>query len=90
MKKMKKFVGMVLAVMMVLAMSVTAMAATVTVDPDLSGHKFAVYQIVKGTVASSGILSNPEWGNGVDSSAFLAALKTDTEIGTTFAGLQYD
>lgn len=86
MKKMKKFVGMVLAVMMVLAMSVTAMAATVTVDPDLSGHKFAVYQIVKGTVASSGILSNPEWGNGVDSSAFLAALKADTEIGTAFAG----
>ena len=86
MKKMKKFVGMVLAVMMVLAMSVTAMAATVTVDPDLSGHKFAVYQIVKGTVASSGILSNPEWGNGVNSSAFLAALKADTEIGTSFAG----
>ena len=81
---MKKFVGMVLAVMMVLAMSVTAMAATVTVDSDLSGHKFAAYQIVKGTVASSGILSNPEWGTGIDSSAFLTALKADTEIGTTF------
>lgn len=84
MKKMKKFVGMMLAVMMVLAMSVTAMAATVTVDSELSGHKFAAYQIVKGTVASSSILSNPEWGNGINSSAFLAALKADTEIGTKF------
>lgn len=85
MKKMKKIVSLLLAMVMVLAMTVGVSAATVTVPSDgiLNGHTFTAYQIFSGT-ESSGILSDVKWGSGVNSVDFLAALKADTTYGSLF------
>ncbi|MCD7981081.1 MAG: isopeptide-forming domain-containing fimbrial protein, partial [Clostridiales bacterium] len=78
MKTMKKFAAMVLALMMVLAMSVPAFAATdysITVNNSVDGYTYVAYQIFKGDYDSTnGLLSNIEWGDGVNSSELLAAL----------------
>lgn len=77
MKHMKKLLGLLLAVVMTLAMSVSVFAANVTVegsDGILKNHTFKAYQIVKGNVVE-GALSNPTWGNGIDSDSFINALK---------------
>ena len=85
MKKMKKIVSLLLAMVMVLAMTVGVSAATVTVPSDgiLNGHTFTAYQIFSGT-ESSGILSDVQWGSGVNSDTFLATLKADTTYGGSF------
>lgn len=85
MKHMKKFVGLVLAMIMALAMTMTAFAATVTVPSDgiLKDHTFTAYQIFSGR-EEGGILSDVQWGSGIDSTAFLAALKADTTYGSLF------
>lgn len=83
MKHMKKLFGLLLAVVMVFAMSVSVFAdAKVTVEGDskgiLTNHTFKAYQIVKGTVAEN-VLTDPFWGDGVDTNNFLAELqKEDT------------
>lgn len=63
MKHMKKLFGLLLAVVMVFAMSVSVFAdAKVTVEGDskgiLTNHTFKAYQIVKGTVAEN-VLTDP-------------------------------
>lgn len=85
MKHMKKFVSLLLTVVMVLAMSMTAMAATVTVPSDgiLKDHKFTAYQVFSGR-EEGGILSDVQWGSGINSDAFLTALKADTTCGDLF------
>lgn len=85
MKHMKKFVGLVLAMIMALAMTMTAFAATVTVPSDgiLKDHTFTAYQIFSGR-EEGGILSDVQWGSGIDSTAFLAALRADTIYGSLF------
>ena len=85
MKKMKKIVSLLLAMVMVLAMTVGVSAATVTVPSDgiLKGHTFTAYQIFSGT-ESDGILTEVQWGSGVNSDTFLAALKADTTYGSLF------
>lgn len=85
MKHMKKFVGLVLAMIMALAMTMTAFAATVTVPSDgiLKDHTFTAYQIFSGR-EENGVLSDVQWGSGIDSTAFLAALKADTTYGNLF------
>ena len=85
MKHMKKFVSLLLTVVMVLAMSMTAMAATVTVPSDgiLKDHTFTAYQVFSGR-EEGGILSDVKWGSGINSDAFLAALKADTTYGSLF------
>ena len=67
----------------------TAMADTVNVTvPDstkLANHSYTAYQILSGTQAESGgALGDAEWGNGINSAAFLKALKADSTIGTYF------
>ena len=85
MKHMKKLAGLVLALVMAFAMTMTAFAANVTVPNELSGHTFKAYQIFTGTQAvSEGALGDVEWGNGINSDAFLVALKNDTTVGNTF------
>ena len=88
MKKMKRLVALALSVVMVLAMSVFASAATVnvTVPTDLKNHTFTAYQIFAGdqTDPNSTTLTEVEWGTGIKSSEFLTELKTDSEIGETF------
>lgn len=85
MKHMKKFVGVLLAMIMALAMTMTAFAATVTVPSDgiLKDHTFTAYQVLSGR-EEGGVLSDVEWGSGINSAAFLAALKADTTNGSLF------
>lgn len=84
MKHMRKLASLLLALVMVFALATTAFAATVKVPTDdiLKDHSFTAFQIFKGD-EDNGILSNVEWGDGVNSSAFLTALKgmTDSEFG---------
>lgn len=85
MKRMKKLVSVLLAAIMVMAMVVTASAATVTVPSDgiLKDHTFTAYQVLSGR-EEGGVLSDVQWGSDIDSTAFLAALKADTTYGSLF------
>ena len=80
MKHMRKLTSLLLALVMVFALATTAFAATVTVPTDgiLKGHTFTAYQIFKGN-ESNGILSNVEWGEGINKETFLTALKGMTD-----------
>ncbi len=80
---MKRLVALALSVVMVLAMSVFASAATVnvTVPEDMEDHTFVAYQIFTGTQASdSGELGDVKWGNGINETSFLADLKAETRV----------
>lgn len=81
MKRLKKWTAMVLAVILMMSMSVAAMAAgenhTITINNSVSGHSYAAYQIFKGDLASDGTLSNIDWGSGVNGAGLLAALQAE-------------
>ena len=84
MKNMRKLLAMALAVLMVMSLATTAFAA----DADLSGHIYKAYQIFAGTQSTTDDkteLGNITWGSGIDGEGFLAALKADATIGSTFA-----
>lgn len=85
MKNMKKLVSVLLTLVMALALTVPAFAANVTVPSDkiLEGHAFTAYQIFSGR-EEGGVLSDVQWGGGIDSTAFLSALKADTTYGNLF------
>lgn len=85
MKNAKKWLALALAMVMVLAMAVSAVAATVTVPSDgiLKDHTFTAYQIFSGR-EENGVLSDVQWGSGINSDAFLTALKNDTTYGSQF------
>ena len=70
MKAMRKIVSVVLALIMVMAMSSTAFAAKISVDENDS-RSYDVYQIFTGDVSADGnTLSNVEWGkNAADKNA---------------------
>lgn len=76
MKKVKKLVSVLLALVMVFAMATTAFAANVTLPNDgiLKDHAFTAYQIFSGR-EENGTLSDVKWGNGIDADGFLTALK---------------
>lgn len=83
MKTTKRAISLILTLMLLVAMSTTAFAATVTV-PTGDTHTYVAYQIFTGTQAESeGELGNVQWGNGINDEAFLAALKASNE--TAFA-----
>ena len=87
MKRLKKIAGLLLAVVMMFAMCVTALAATVTVnvDSELSTHNFTAYQVFKGTQAAGATdanLGDITWGKDIDSTSFLEALKAEEKFGT--------
>jgi len=88
MKRMKKIVGILLAMVMVLGMSLTVFAAdnnqhTITVTQntnDKTEHTYDAYQIFAGDLAEKEgkkVLSNIIWGSGVNGDALLAALQAD-------------
>lgn len=73
------------------AAAMTASASTLTIknatveQEDKSTHLYNAYAVMTGTLASDGkTLSNLEWGDGVNSDAFVAALKSfdNTTFGT--------
>lgn len=88
MKTSKKILSVLLALTLVLALSVCAFAAegnTVKITSKTSGHSYQAYQVFSGKLDSTGkVLSDIQWGTGVDGTALLTALKADTTIGTRF------
>ena len=86
MKTMKKLFAILLAVVMVMGLAITAMAADVTNATD--NHTYDAYQIFSGTQAENSVkLGDVEWGSGIksedddNSAEFLAALKADKRFG---------
>ena len=93
MKHVKRFSTLLAALVMMLAMTSSAFAYTITLTPnsdDKGTHTYEAYQVFTGDLYEKSedekILSNIVWGSGVDGAALLAELKT-TKFGeaTPFA-----
>lgn len=84
MKHLKKIVSLVLAVMMLFTMTLGEASASdptysITINNDQKGHTYQAYRIFSGelnTVDGETILVNIDWGNGVNGTNLLTALKT--------------
>ena len=76
MKNMKKLVSVLLTLVMALALTIPAFAATVVNGTD---HTYDAYQIFAATSQNGdgGALGNITWGTGITFDAFLSALKGD-------------
>lgn len=82
--QMKKLVSLMLAMLMVLAMGMTALAANVTNNTD---HAYDAYQVFSGTQADgNAALGDVKWGSGVNGEELLAALKSDARFNVGNAG----
>ena len=86
MKKMKRILALVIAFAMVLGMSVTAFAAnnqhTITINNNdqYVSHSYEAYQVFAGDLnEGETILSNVQWGSGVNGETLLTALKASTD-----------
>ena len=62
----------------------TSITYTITINNSKTGHTYNAYQIFSGDL-SGNVLSNVNWGNGVNADNLLTALKADGDIGTQFA-----
>lgn len=56
---------------------------TITINDSVEGYSYEAYQVFKGDL-SGNILSNIEWGDGVNASAIVDALVADETIGSGF------
>ena len=97
MKRIKRIASLLLALVMVIAMALPVMAAdnnthkiTVTQNAaDKTEHTYDAYQIFKGDLAEKDekkVLSNIEWGAGVNGDALLTALKADNTFNVVGEG----
>lgn len=96
MKKVKRIVSLLLAAIMVVAMSMTVLAAptagdkTITINNSKTGHTYKAYQIFQGRLESSEgkmILSDIDWGEGVDGTNLLTATTSATgDLAGKFTG----
>ena len=96
MKKFSKILSVALLVALVLSLGVAnafadgeeaATGNTITMTTS-AGHTYAAYQIFTGKleeVDGSNVLSDIQWGVGVNGTALLAALKADATYGAAFA-----
>ena len=76
MKAAKKILAMVMALMLVLSLATTAFAATTGTVKNDTNRTYKAYQIFTGTQAEgSAALGDVAWGTGINSDAFLLALK---------------
>ena len=70
MKRAKKMLSLLFAMMMVFAIATTVFAAnanehTITITNEKSGHTYSAYQVFAGDL-SDGKLTNIQWGSGVN------------------------
>lgn len=82
---MKKFLSILLAAMMVLAMASVAFAAgeySITISNSVAGYTYEVYQVFSGTI-SDGKLIGIQWGNGVTSAKLIEKLLAEGIIAST-------
>ena len=100
MKKIKRILAAALTATMMMAMGMTALAeettpianSTITINDNgnvkVKDHTFSAYQIFSGTLSEDKkTLSDIVWGDGVDGSKLLTALKNDSTIGSKFSGV---
>ncbi len=89
--KTRKLFALVLTAMMLLALTLPAFADeaySITIKNTAAGHTYEAYQIFQGDLseqAGKKVLSNVEWGTGVNGTALLAALKADSTLKDDFA-----
>lgn len=95
MKHLKKVMALVIATIMMVAMTVTVFAEAnynITIQKNATNdtHIYKAYQIIKGDLdtdtnsPTKGQLKNLAWADGVDGAALLTALKADPVIGAKF------
>lgn len=96
MKATRKLLALLLALLLTAALTVPALADpeaipqpaapatyTITIENNKPGHTYQAYQVFAGDLAGN-VLSNIQWGTGVNGAGLLAALKEDTTIGSNF------
>ena len=96
MKATRKLLALLLALLLTAALTVPALADpeaspqpaapatyTITIENNKPGHTYEAYQVFAGDLAD-GILSNIQWGTGVNGAGLLAALKADLTLGSDF------
>lgn len=96
MKATRKLLALLLALLLTAALTVPALADpeanpqpaapatyTITIENNKPGHTYEAYQVFAGDLAGN-VLSNIQWGTGVDGIGLLAALRSDTTIGSNF------
>lgn len=92
--KTRKLFALVLTAMMLLALTLPAFADeaySITINNAASGHTYEAYQIFKGDLSEQDgkkVLSNVEWGSGVNGSTLLAALKEDSALKDDFTACE--
>lgn len=93
MKATRKLLALLLALLLTAALTVPALADpqpaapatyTITIENNKPGHTYEAYQVFAGDLAGN-VLSNIEWGTGVNGAGLLAALKSDSAYGSYFA-----
>lgn len=87
MKHVKRLAVILLAVLMVFGVSSSVFAAddySITINSSTTGHTYEAYQVFKGSVNEKGVLTDVQWGSGVNSGDLLTALKADATIGSKF------
>lgn len=62
----------------------TSTTYTITINNSSAGHTYKAYQIFSGDLSGS-VLSNVQWGTGINDGALLSALKSDKTIGGKFS-----
>ena len=87
MKLTRKILALMLCLTMILGMAITVSADsthkhTITITHAHEGFEYTAYQIFSGDLSKEGVLSNVEWGNGVDGTALLAALQGIADYAT--------
>lgn len=87
MKTKRKWLAVLLTVIMTLMLAAPAFAAgetyTITINNGKTGHTYEAYQVFDGDLAGD-VLSNIQWGTGVNGDTLLIALKEDDTIGSHF------
>lgn len=87
MKQTRRILAIILALMMVASLAVTVFAAeehshVITIVNRNEGYSYNAYQIFDGDLGSDGVLSNIQWGAGVDGTALLNELKGNAAFAT--------